>query len=278
MDQRAVKPVVFDTPYPTLRRPTLARNVVSTSQPLAAQAGLRMLLAGGNAVDAAIATAITLTVVEPISNGIGSDLFAIIWDGRKLHGLNASGRSPAAWTPEYFKGRTAMPARGWDSVSVPGAVSAWVELSKKFGKLPFKRLFEPAIHYAAKGFPVSPFVAERWDPQVPELREQPGFARAFLPGGRSPRVGEVFRFPDQAKTLEKIAATRGQAFYRGELAERIEAYAKKTGGALTRADLAAHKNDWVGTIGQDYRGITVHESPPNGQGIVGLVVAGMVPN
>ena len=278
MEQRAVRPVVFDTPYPTHRRPTLARNVVSTSQPLAAQAGLRMLLDGGNAVDAALATAITLTVVEPVSNGIGSDLFAIIWDGKKLHGLNASGRSPAAWTPEYFKGRSSMPARGWDSVSVPGAVSAWVELSKKFGKLPFRKLFEPAMHYAANGFPVSPFVAERWDPQVAELRHQPGFAKGFLPGGRSPRAGEIFRFPDQAKTLEKIAATKGEAFYRGELAEKIEAYAKKTGGAMTRADLAAHKNDWVGTIAQDYRGLTVHEIPPNGQGIVCLMALGILSN
>src|SRR6266850_1247839 len=278
MEQRAVRSVVFDTPYPTHRRPTLARNVVSTSQPLAAQAGLRMLLDGGNAVDAALATAITLTVVEPISNGIGSDLFAIIWDGKKLHGLNASGRSPAAWTPEYFKGRTAIPARGWDSVSVPGAFSARVDLSKKFGKLPFEKLFEPAMHYATEGYPVSPFVAERWDPQVPELREQPGFAKAFLPGGRSPRAGEIFRFPDQAKTLEKIAATKGEAFYRGELAEKIEAYAKKTGGAVTRADLAAHKNDWVGTIAQDYRGLTVHEIPPNGQGIVCLMALGILSN
>jgi len=133
--QRTARSIEFVTPYPTRRRPTLARNVVSTSQPLAAQAGLRMLLAGGNAVDAALATAITLTVVEPISNGIGSDLFAIIWDGNTLHGLNASGRAPAAWTPEYFSRYKTMPARGWDSVSVPGAVSAWVELSKKFGKL-----------------------------------------------------------------------------------------------------------------------------------------------
>src|SRR5882672_2063833 len=278
MEQRAVRPVVFDTPYPTHRRPTLARNVVSTSQPLAAQAGLRMMLAGGNAVDAALATAITLTVVEPISNGIGSDAFAIIWDGKQLHGLNASGRSPAAWTPEYFRGRAAIPARGWDSVSVPGAVSAWVELSKKFGKLPFEKLFEPAMDYAANGFPMSPFVAERWDPQVPELRDQPGFAQAFLPGGRSPRTGEIFRFPDQAKTLEKIATTKGEAFYRGELAEKIEAYAKKTGGAVTRADLAAHTNDWVGTISQDYRGITVHEIPPNGQGIVCLMALGILSN
>src|SRR6266850_3244773 len=278
MEQRAVRSVVFDTPYPTHRRPTLARNVVSTSQPLAAQAGLRMLLDGGNAVDAALATAITLTVVEPVSNGIGSDLFAIIWDGKKLHGLNASGRSPAAWIPEYFKGRSFMPARGWDSVSVPGAFSARVDLSKKFGKLPFEKLFEPAMHYATEGYPVSPFVAERWDPQVPELREQPGFAKAFLPGGRSPRAGEIFRFPDQAKTLEKIAATKGEAFYRGELAEKIEAYAKKTGGAITRADLAAHTNDWVGTISQDYRGLSVHEIPPNGQGIVCLMALGILAN
>jgi gamma-glutamyltranspeptidase/glutathione hydrolase len=278
MLQRTAKPIVFGTPYPTHRRPTLARNVVSTSQPLAAQAGLRMLLAGGNAVDAALGAAITLTVVEPTSNGIGSDAFAIVWDGRQLHGLNASGRSPAAWTPQYFEGQKTVPVRGWNSVSVPGCVSAWVELSKKFGKLPFEKLFEPAIEYAANGFPVSPFVAERWDPQVPELRGQPGFAEAFLPGGRSPRAGEIFRFPDQARTLEKIAATRGEAFYRGELAEKIEAHARANGGAMRRADLAAHANDWVGTISQDYRGLTVHEIPPNGQGIVCLMALGILSN
>src|SRR3989454_5120476 len=169
MEQRAVRSVAVDTPYPTFRRPTLARNVVSTSQPLAAQAGLRMLLAGGNAVDAALATAITLTVVEPISNGIGSDVFAIIWDGRKLHGLNASGRSPAAWTPEYFRGKAAMPERGWDAVTVPGAVSAWVELHGKFGKLPFSKHFEQAIRYGREGFLVSPTIAGQWEKQVPEL-------------------------------------------------------------------------------------------------------------
>src|SRR5438876_4185403 len=248
MEQRAVRSVAVATPYPTFRRPTLARNVVSTSQPLAAQAGLRMLLAGGSAVDAALAAAIPLTVVEAISNGIGSDAFAIVWDGRQLHGLNASGRAPAAWTPEYFKGHKAMPVRGWNSVSVPGAVSAWVELSKKFGKLPFGKLFEPAIDYAANGFPVSPFVAERWSPQVPELRGQPGFAEAFLRDDRAPRAGEVFRFPDQARTLERIAATKGEAFYRGELAEKIEAYAQATGGAMTRAGRAAHAHDWGGAI------------------------------
>src|SRR3954468_13017934 len=139
----------WSNPYPTPRRATFARNIVSTAQALASQAGLRMLLAGGNAMDAALATAITLTITEPISNGIGSDAFAIVWDGKQLHGLNASGRSPAGWTPEYFKGKSSIPHRGWNSVSVPGAVSAWVELSKKFGKLPFEKLFEPAIEYAA---------------------------------------------------------------------------------------------------------------------------------
>jgi len=276
MLQKADKPVVCDTPYPTRRRPTLARNVVSTSQPLAAQAGLRMLLAGGNAVDAALGAAITLIVVEPISNGLGSDSFAIIWDGKKLHGMNASGRAPAAWTPEYFKGQKAMPVRGWNSVSVPGAVSAWAELSKRFGKLPFEKLFEPAIDYAANGFPVSPFIAARWELQVPELRVQPGFAEAFMPGGRAPRAGEIFRFPDQAKTLQRIAETRGEAFYHGEFAEKIEAHAKANGGAMTRADLAAHTNDWPGTISQEYRGLTVHEIPPNTQGIVCLMALGML--
>ncbi len=276
MLQRAARPVESDTPYATRRRPTLARNVVSTSQPLAAQAGLRMLLAGGNAVDAALAAAITLTVVEPISNGIGSDAFAIVWDGSELHGLNASGRSPGAWTPEYFKRHKAVPTRGWNSVSVPGCVSAWAGLSQRFGKLPFAQLFGPAIDYAANGFPVSPFVAARWELQVAELRVQPGFAEAFMPGGRAPRAGEIFRFPDRAKTLETIAATRGEAFYRGDLSEKIEAHARANGGAMTRQDLAAHVNDWPGTISQRYRDLTVHEIPPNTQGIVTLMALGML--
>src|SRR5258708_31430326 len=182
MLQRTAKPIKFDTPYPTHRRPTLARNVVSTSQPLAAQSGLRMLLAGGNAVDAALGAAITLSVVEPVSNGIGSDAFAIVWDGNQLHGLNASGRSPAAWTPEYF-GNSGVPSFGWNSVTVPGAVSAWVELHGKFGKLPFARLFEPAIEYARKGFLVSPTIAAQWAGQVSLFEGQPGFAETFLRNG-----------------------------------------------------------------------------------------------
>lgn len=234
-----------------------------------------MLAEGGGAVDAAIATAITLTLVEPVSNGIGSDAFAIVWDGQRLHGLNASGRSPAAWTPEYFGGK-AVPALGWNSVTVPGAVSAWAELHAKFGKLRFERLFEPAISYGRNGFLVSPTVAAQWAAQVPLFEQQPGFAQAFLPGGRAPKPGELFRFADHAATLEKIAATNGEAFYRGELADRLEAHAAAHGGAMRAGDLAAHRADWVGTIEGGYRGYTVHEIPPNGQGIVALIALGIL--
>jgi gamma-glutamyltranspeptidase/glutathione hydrolase len=262
--------------YPTLRRPTFARNVVSTSQPLAAQAGLRMLLKGGNAVDAALATAIALTVVEPISNGIGSDAFAIVWDGAALHGLNASGRAPAAWTPDYFKGK--MPTRGWDTVTVPGCVAAWRDLSERFGRLPFADLFEPAIVYARDGFLVSPFVARRWRTLYAELASQPGYAHAFMPDGRSPAAGECFELPEAARTLELIAQSKGEAFYRGELAAKIGAHAAACGAGMTREDLAAHANDWVAPLAQDYRGLTLHEIPPNGQGIVALMALGILAN
>lgn len=262
-------------PYAWPRMPILAANVVCTSQPLAAQAGLRMLADGGNAVDAAVATAITLTLVEPVSNGIGSDAFAIVWDGKRLHGLNASGRSPAAWTPEYF-GDQGVPLFGWNSVTVPGAVSAWRELHGKFGKLPFERLFEPAIAYGRNGFLVSPTVADQWAAQVPVFANQPGFANAFLPDGRAPRPGELFTLPDHAATLEKIAATGGEAFYRGELADRMEAHAAAHGAVMRASDLAAHRADWVGTIAGRYRDYTIHEIPPNGQGIVALIALGIL--
>src|SRR6201991_592047 len=161
--------------YPVRRVPTMARNIVATSQPLAAQAGVRALLQGGNAVDAALTAAITLTVVEPTGNGLGSDAFAILWDGSALHGLNASGRSPSGWTPDRFSGHQKMPARGWESVTVPGAVSAWVDLSSRFGKLPFEALFAPAIDYARNGFPVSPTIAALWANGAAILQDQPGF-------------------------------------------------------------------------------------------------------
>jgi gamma-glutamyltranspeptidase / glutathione hydrolase len=270
-----MQPFGWELPYSWPRKPVLATNVVCTSQPLAAQAGLRMLADGGSAVDAAIATAIALTVVEPVSNGIGSDAFAIVWDGRELHGLNASGRSPAAWTPEYFGGK-GVPPFGWNSVTVPGAVSAWVELHAKFGRLPFDRLFEPAISYARNGFLLSPTIADQWAAQVPLFESQPGFAEAFMPGGRAPNPGELVRLPDHAVTLEAIAATQGETFYRGELAAKLEAHSSANGGAMRVGDLAAHRADWVGTISGNYRGYTVHEIPPNGQGIVALIALGIL--
>ena len=269
-------PFSWNFPYSWPRKPLFAANVVATSQPLASQAGLSMLAAGGNAVDAALATAITLTLVEPVSNGIGSDAFVIIWDGKRLHGLNASGRSPAGWTPEFFAGQKAVPMRGWNSVSVPGCVSAWREMSERFGKLPFARLFETAIRYGREGFLVSPTVARQWAQQATELKVQPGFAEAFMPGGRTPAPGELFRFPDHAATLERIAATKGDAFYRGDVAERIEAHAKANGAVMKASDLAAHASDWIEPLAVNYRGYTVHELPPNGQGIVALMALGML--
>ena len=266
----------FTNPYPSARSAVLGRNVVSTSQPLAAQAGLRMLLAGGNAVDAAIATAMALTVVEPTGCGLGSDGFAIVWDGKELHGLNASGRSPAAWSADRFAGHGAMPDKGWDAVTVPGAVSAWSALSRRFGHLPFADLARPAIDYARNGFPVSPVIAHLWAMGGARLGDQPGFAECFLPGGRAPHAGEVFRSEAHASTLEAIAESHGEAFYRGALAQSIAAHARAHGAVLTEDDLANHRADWCGTLAQPFAGSVVHELPPNGQGIATLMALGMM--
>ncbi|MFL6581156.1 MAG: gamma-glutamyltransferase family protein [Burkholderiales bacterium] len=266
----------WDFPYPSRRMPVLARNIVATSQPLAAQAGLRMLLRGGNAIDAAIATAAALTVVEPVMNGIGSDAFALIWDGRMLHGLNASGRAPRGWSPERFAGRERMPMEGWDSVTVPGVVSAWAALSQKFGKLEFASLFEPAIEYARNGFPVSPVVSMQWASQIPRLKDQPGFAQAFARDGQAPEAGEIFRFPEQADTLLEIARTGGESFYRGNLAQKIVKFSAESNGALSMEDLASHRADWVEPVRQRYRDYSVHEIPPNGQGIAALIGLGIL--
>ena len=266
----------WNFPYPSQRMPLLASNVVATSQPLAAQAGVEMLRKGGNAVDAALATAIALTVVEPNMNGIGSDAFAIVWDGKQLHGLNASGRAPQAWNLERFARRDAMPLFGWDAVTVPGAVSAWAALSARFGKLPFMDLFVPALLYAEKGFPVSPIVAENWAAQVDKYTDSQDFAKAFLPNGRAPRAGEMFKFPEQAYSLSMIAASKGEAFYRGELAKGIVAHSQSQGGAITLADLAEHRADWVDPIAQNYHGHSLHEIPPNCQGIAALMMLGIL--
>ncbi|MGJ5620308.1 gamma-glutamyltransferase family protein [Sulfitobacter sp. MF3-043] len=262
--------------YPSRRSAVLADNIVSTSQPLAAQAGLSMLARGGNAADAAVATAITLTVVEPTGNGVGSDAFAILWDGKQLHGLNASGRAPAAWSLDKFSGRNEMPMHGWDSVTVPGAVSAWVELSQKFGSLPFETLFEPAIGYAERGFPVSPKIAQLWERGGEKLHDQPGFAENFLPDGKAPRAGERYANRALARSLRRIAETKGAAFYQGELAEAMIAFSEANAGVMTLDDLAAHRADWCGTISKGFGDAALHEIPPNGQGIAALMGLGIL--
>jgi gamma-glutamyltranspeptidase/glutathione hydrolase len=254
----------------------MARAAVATSQPLAAQAGLRMLLAGGNAVDAALAAAMALTVVEPTGCGIGGDLFALVWDGARLHGLNASGRAPAAWTPERFAGRKEMPLLGWDAVTVPGTVSGWAALSRRFGRLPMTDLCAPAADYARQGFAVSPLVAARWADAAAALGRFPAFAAAFLTAGRPPAPGEIFRCPDQARSLEAIAASGGEDFYRGALAGAMARCAAAEGGALTLDDLQLHRPEWVAPLSCPYRGAVLHELPPNGQGLAALVALGIL--
>jgi len=270
----------FGAGYASTRMPVFARNVVSTSHPLAAQAGLRVMQQGGNAVDAAVAAAACMTVVEPCSNGLGSDAFCILWDGQRLHGLNASGPAPAAWTRDYFVRKHAehIPARGVDSVSVPGAVAAWAAVSKAFGKLPFEQLMAPAAEIAERGFAVPPVVQQKWQlaSQVSELATQPGFAATFLPRGRAPAVGERVTMANAARALKLIGATRGEAFYRGEIAAAVAAWSKAHGGALTAADLAAYEPEWVEPLAQDYRGFTLHEIPPNGQGVAAQMALGML--
>ncbi len=273
----------YEQPYASARLPVFARNVVATSHPLAAQAGLRMLAAGGNAVDAAIATAACMTIVEPCSNGLGSDAFCILWDGAQLHGLNASGPAPAAWTREHFLRKygadaVAPPARGVDSVSVPGAVAAWVALSRRFGKLPFADLMAPAAEIAERGYAVPVIVQQKWAmaSQVADLIEAPGFAQTFLPRGRPPAVGERFTMPHAARALKAIGATQGEAFYRGEIGAAIAAWSQRHGGTMQVADLASYQPEWVVPLQQDYRGHTLHEIPPNGQGIAAQMALGML--
>ena len=273
----------YSQPYASARLPVFARNIVATSHPLAAQAGLRMLGAGGNAVDAAVATAACMTVLEPCSNGLGSDAFCILWDGTQLHGLNASGPAPAAWTREYFvrkygESATTPPQRGWDSVSVPGAVAAWAALSLRFGKLAFADLMAPAAEIAERGYAVPVVVQQKWmlASKVADLVAGPGYAAHFLPKGRPPEVGERVAVPNVARALRLIGATKGEAFYRGEISQAIAAWSRQHGGAMTAADLAAYRPEWVAPLAQDYRGHTLHEIPPNGQGIAAQMALGML--
>jgi gamma-glutamyltranspeptidase/glutathione hydrolase len=266
----------FDLPYSSARVPVLARQAVATSHPLAAQAGLSALEEGGTAVDAALAAAATLTVVEPTMNGLGGDLFALLWDGETLHGLNASGRAPQAWTLERFAHYRTMPELGWDSVTVPGMVSGWAALWERFGKLPFARLFAPAIGYAERGFPVMPQIAKLWARAEERFAEFPAFRRTFLPEGRAPRAGEWVCLPELATTLRAIAETRGDTFYRGDLARKIAAEAVKGGGAITLEDLDRHRPEWVQPLGVEFHGTRLHELPPNGQGLAALIALGVL--
>lgn len=274
----------WQNPYPSIRMPVMARNIVTTSQPLASQAGLRMLAKGGTAIDAAIAAAATLTIVEPVSNGLGSDAFAILWDGHKLTGLNSSGTAPAAWNLEFFRrkygeegnGWPKQPIRGWDTVTVPGAVAAWGALHERYGRLPFADLLAPAIELAERGHAVAPIVAHKWAANVNDIADQPGFAQTFLPRGRTPAPSETFIFESAGKTLRIIADQGTESFYKGEIAEKIVEFSHNTGGAMTRDDLASFQPEWVTPISRRYRGYDVHEIPPNGQGIAALIALGIL--
>lgn len=263
----------WEQPYPAPRSPVCASNVVATSQPLATQAGLDAMRRGGNAVDAALAAAITLTVVEPNNNGLGSDAFAILWDGNELVGLNASGRAPAGVSAEAYAGTAEMPKLGWDAVTVPGAVSAWTALSERYGRLPFADLFEAAIRYARDGFQVGPKTAYFWQRAETLYADFPDFTNHFMP---APAPGERFLRPELVGTLEQIAESGGAAFYEGALAEAMAAAAEAGGGALRLADLAAHRADWVTPIEQPYGQVALHEIPPNGQGLAAQIALALL--
>ncbi|TSH94238.1 gamma-glutamyltransferase family protein [Verticiella sediminum] len=267
----------WSNPYPSVRAPIFARNVVAASQPLAGQAALRVLARGGNAVDATIAAAATIALTEPCSNGLGSDCFAIVWDGARLHGLNASGVAPAAWSPAYFERKHGhIPQRGWDSVTIPGAVAGWAALQARFGKLPFEDSLAPAIEYARRGFAVSPAVHRKWAAQADALRDEPGFAEHFLPRGRVPATGEHFVLKDAADTLERIAASAGRDFYEGATAHKLIAHAQAHDAAITLADLRNYQPEWMELLGREFRGYTLHEIPPSGQGIAALIALGVL--
>jgi gamma-glutamyltranspeptidase/glutathione hydrolase len=267
-------------PYPSRRNALFAKKgMVATSQPLAAQAGLDMIKKGGNAIDAAIATAACLTVVEPTTNGIGSDAFALVWTKGELHGLNASGPAPKSISIEALQkaGYSEMPLYGVIPITVPGAPAGWAELSERFGKLPFTELLQPAIEYARSGYPITPSLGTTWNKAYNNYKknlkgeEFANWFQTFAPQGRAPKIGEVWKAEEMAATLELIAESKAAAFYRGELAEKIDAFMKQHGGYLTKEDLAGYKPEWVQPIKVNYRGYDVWEIPPNGQGIVALM-------
>ena len=249
-------------------------GIAATSQPLATQVALDILKAGGNAIDAAIAANATQGLTEPASCGIGGDLFAIVWDAKtkKLHGLNASGRSPRSLTPEHFKKMKLkqIPTHGPLPVSVPGCVDGWFELHKKFGKLQMRQILQPAIDYGEKGFPLTEIIAAGMAGSVNSYSKFPGWSKVYTPGDRTPYKGMVFKNPALAATYRKIATGGRDVFYKGAIAKEIGRFMKENSGFLTAADLAAHESEWVEPVSTTYRGHTVWELPPNGQGIAAL--------
>jgi gamma-glutamyltranspeptidase/glutathione hydrolase len=265
------------------RSEIIAQNgMACTSQPLATQVALDILKAGGNAIDAAIAANAVLGLTEPTGNGIGGDIFAIVWDAKtkKLYGLNGSGRSPYELSLAYFKenGFTKIPAHGPHSVSVPGCVDGWFELNKKFGKLPMNEILAPAVKYAREGFPVTEVIAFYWQGNARSLQKYPGFAEIYMPGGKTPAKGEIFKNPYLANTLEKIGKEGRDVFYKGEMAEKMVAYLKEQGGFFTMKDFEDHTSDWVEPISTNYRGYDVWELPPNGQGTAVLQMLNILEN
>lgn len=272
-------------PYASKRICTIAKKgMVATSQPLAAQAGLEILKKGGNAIDAAIATAACLTVVEPSSNGIGGDAFALVWTNQSLYGLNASGPAPMNLTIDELekRGYKEMPERGFYPVTVPGAPSAWVALSKRFGRLPFREVLKPAIAYAREGYPISPILGRNWARAIEQLRqsvageEYESFFQTFAPNGKAPSIGEVWKSETFANTLESIAESYGESFYKGELADCIDEFSRQYGGFIRKEDLARFEPEWVTPIKVQYKGYDIWEIPPNGQGLIALMALNLL--
>ena len=264
-----------------MRSPVLATEAMAaTSQPLATQAALEIMRKGGNAIDAAIAANALLGLVEPTGNGIGGDLYAIVWDAKteKLYGLNASGRSPKSLNREWFieNGHSKIPSHGPLPVSVPGAVDGWFMLHDRFGKLPMAENLSPAINYAENGFPVSQLIAYYWNRSVPILKKWPGFTEQFTTEGKAPMEGEIWKNQNLADTLKKIAAGGRDAFYKGDIAKTISEYMQANGGFLSYDDLATHTSKWVEPVSSNYRGYDVWELPPNSQGIAALQILNMV--
>lgn len=259
-----------------------SRGVVASEHPLASQAGAMILARGGHAVDAAIAANAVMGVVEPMMDGVGGDLFAIVYDATsgQLHGINASGWTPAAMALDFLRSRglNSMPQSGIHPVTVPGAVSGWALLRGRFGRKSFSELLGAAIQVADEGFPVTEIAAVEWASCESLLGRDPNTAKTYLPAGRAPRAGEMFRSSDLAWTLSQIATKGPEAFYRGDIAERLLACSNRHGGAMTAADLAEFKAEWVAPLSTTYRDWTIYELPPNGQGVAALIMLNILEN